>query len=604
MNTDVHADSICNVSNEPKMASSASSKKTPRIQNILATILGLILFGASPILSAQIVYTPDHPDVKAMCDAAIPTLQQRSGSGGTATLTALAIVQYHKRYNQLVPKDNGAVNSAISAIIADFPPEGGKSGILSQQELYYPCLATILLCEYDSDKYKNEIKRMLAMLKERQNPTGAFTYLTDDAATGDTSQTQFAALAMSVAKSHGFNVDVEMAKKTLDWLVGTQLPNGNFTYKMRVTNGQASPAGGTASMSMHAAGLGSIYLLADVLQLYKRVKRMNKATQAEIGLPRTVGIYVKPVDGEERQSNKQGPLTSYDRGKLGNATRAGNAYMAANFTPDVRRWTYYYLYAIERYGYFREQAEGGVNGVDDWYDQTIEFMKTKQGSNGAFPKSSAESSVHATAFAVLFMVRSSELINLPISEGVLNGGIGFKSDTVIRQDANGKIRGLEAEKNLSDLLGMLKEGATQEQLKEIADSLKKQIVEFRKKDDKSRGEIKAFLRSMIGAKNYFKRLIAVRFLAGEQDMDNVPALIYALGDPDFRIAMEAHNGLRLISRKIDSLQLSRTAMKNAIRDPVALTTEDKNGLKMEFSNVKKKWTDWFLKIRPGAELLD
>ena len=109
---------------------------------------------------------------------------------------------------------------------------------------------------------------------------------------------------------------------------------------------------------------------------------------------------------------------------------------------------------------------------------------------------------------------------------------------------------------------------------------------------------------MIGANNYYRRLIAVRFLAGEQDMDNVPALIYGLGDPDFRIAIEAHNGLRLISRKIDSLSVSRSTQTNALRSPGVLTEDEKNLMQAEFGSVKKKWTNWFLKIRPGAELLD
>ncbi len=56
---------------------------------------------------------------------------------------------------------------------------------------------------------------------------------------------------------------------------------------------------------------------------------------------------------------------------------------------------------------------------------------------------------------------------------------------------------------------------------------------------------------MLSARNYYRRLIAVDFLAGEQDMDNVPGLIYALGDPDFRVCLEAHDGSHPISRRID-----------------------------------------------------
>ena len=109
---------------------------------------------------------------------------------------------------------------------------------------------------------------------------------------------------------------------------------------------------------------------------------------------------------------------------------------------------------------------------------------------------------------------------------------------------------------------------------------------------------------MISARNYFRRLIAVRFLAGEQDMDNVPALIYALGDPDLRICLEAHDGLRLISRKIDSMEVSPRTRENAVRDPGVLASDEENSCRYEFDSIKEKWTDWFLKIRPGAELLD
>ena len=109
---------------------------------------------------------------------------------------------------------------------------------------------------------------------------------------------------------------------------------------------------------------------------------------------------------------------------------------------------------------------------------------------------------------------------------------------------------------------------------------------------------------MIRARDYFRRLIAVRFLAGEQDMNNVPALLYALGDPDLRICVEAHDGLRLISRKIDSMTISEKTRTNGLRDPDVLTAKESSECRVEFDQMKEQWTEWFLKIRPGAELLD
>ena len=57
--------------------------------------------------------------------------------------------------------------------------------------------------------------------------------------------------------------------------------------------------------------------------------------------------------------------------------------------------------------------------------------------------------------------------------------MGFRQDAVLRTGANGLIRQVETEKNLSDLISMMKEGeADNEQLRELAEALKKQISEF------------------------------------------------------------------------------------------------------------------------------
>jgi hypothetical protein len=52
--------------------------------------------------------------------------------------------------------------------------------------------------------------------------------------------------------------------------------------------------------------------------------------------------------------------------------------------------------------------------------------------------------------------------------------------------------------------------------------------------------------------------------------------------------------------------VSDLAKKNALRDPGILEKEPdlKSRLRLEFDTVKKTWTEWFLKIRPGAELFD
>ena len=180
------------------------------------------------------------------------------------------------------------------------------------------------------------------------------------------------------------------------------------------------------------------------------------------------------------------------------------------------------------------------------------------------------------------------VIVLPSNSGRLDGGKGFAEDTRLRLGANGQVRALNPVKGIEDVTSLLEnEDLDNEQLELMAPAIRDAIAKFMKEaDDKSRGEKMAFLRGLVTDRNYFRRLFAVEALAAEQNLDNVPALIYALGDPDLTICRKAHDGLRLISRKLESIPVTSGAGRT------------------EFDAVKELWTAWFLKIRPGAELLD
>ena len=553
---------------------------------------------------AQTKYSPEHPEVKAIADRAVAFLEKSKGKPGYNAIAALAIVEHSKRYNKKVPEGNKRVDDTVEHIRNQC---SGGQAFLREKEIYYPAVALILLAEVDAERNRDQILHLLDVLKKRQNKLGGYNYLGKGSnGTTDCSQTQFAGLAMWVAKSHGFDVDIPMAKNTLTWFCKAAR-NGQWSYMHR-PNFAASRR---PTLSMQAAGISSVYLLADMLQLNPRVLNQSAtaATTAELGLPKTVGIYVPPAEKQDVSLRRSsGPLTTFDKTLLGSTLGAGNKSFENVFTYEFPPWNYYYLYALERYCYFRQQAEGhlGNGNFKRWYDGGVKFLISKQSHDGSFKPKNQTYKISATAFAVLFLVRSSEIISLPPAEGEMKGGEGFGPGVLSRTDG-AQIVGSEAEQNLSQMIALLKnnEKLSSKQLAQINESLKKQIVEFRNEDDKSRAKVQAFLRSMVGAKNYYRRLIAVRFLAGEQDMDNVPGLIYAVSDPDFRIAFEAHQGLRLISRKIDSLKLSETTIKNARRDPGLLKKNSPqivSHMRSEFTTMEKRWSEWFLKIRPNAEL--
>ena len=534
-------------------------------------------------LNAQTTYTPDSPKVEAMVDSALAYLRATSSSDERNCLVALSIVQASKRYFAAVPEGDKFVDKVVQKVLS-----GVKGGsLLNYKEVYYPCLALILLCEMDDVGYRTEIDKLIAAFEAQQLPNGGFAYRGQKE--WDTSQTQFVALAYFVARQHNVDVSVDSAKRILEFMMAVQ--SGRTWFY--------SPSDKQERISIHAACSGTVYLLSDLLQLQPRVKKIEKRRVQGFGteLPPSISIYVPEVnadgsDNGQGQWRGEGPLADVNKRNLSEVKSKANAHFEQVFTFQTRNWPFYYYYALERYAYFREQAEGSVgNGsIRRWYDQGVEFFASIQKENGSFPagpEPNSPANVN-TAFAVMFLVRSSEILSLPPSSSSLAGGSDLASlkGQKLRQLRGGKIQSTETSQNLNELLDSLNQDLSGEQLAMLTDSLKSAISDYQDRPETSRGEAQSFLRSLVKDKNYYKRLIAVRFLAAEQDLDNAPALIYAMGDPDVRICIEAHNGLRLISRKIDSIQLPDTPTR------------------ADLTTVKQKWSSWYTKLRPSAELYD
>jgi hypothetical protein len=133
---------------------------------------------------------------------------------------------------------------------------------------------------------------------------------------------------------------------------------------------------------------------------------------------------------------------------------------------------------------------------------------------------------------------------------------------------------------VEDVMTALKNSSSADDLEMLGPSIAKAVADFGNRDDTSRAQQKAFLQGLMADEEWFRRKVAVRFLAASQDLENVPALLYAMSDPVREIRVEAHNGLRLISRKIDAFPLSEEA---SMAECLAL---------------KAKWTEWFKGLRP------
>jgi hypothetical protein len=550
-------------------------------------LFAIAFLGGTLSVFGQSKFEPTHPKVEAMVRAALPSLRKHGSSSDRNCLAALAVVQASKRYDAEIPDRDPFVKKVVEEVRREV--QGGR--LLRHREVYYPCLALILLCEMGDVKYRTEIDALVDSLLQRQQKDGSFTYRGQD--DWDTSQTQFVALAFFVARQHKISIPVESAKRILEFMLGAQ-KGQTWHYSPRIKKER---------ISIHAACAGTVYLLGDLLQIQPRVKKVEKVRVEGLSadLPPSLSVYIPEtvVTGEDENGGDdaagwqgEGPLVNIDKRRLNEVKGKANRHFENAFTFSPPRWPFYYIYALERYAFFREQAEGNVGSgsMRNWYDVGVEQLAAIQKPNGQFPAGPEPVSVASvnTAFAVLFLVRSSQVLSLPPSSSSLTGGNDLASlkGQRLGELKRGKIQSTEASQNLNELLNSLNQDVSTEQLAALTESLKTAISDYQNRPETSRSEAQSFLRSLVKDKNYYKRLIAVKFLAAEQDLDNAPALIYAMGDPDVRVCVEAHNGLRLISRKIDSIQLPDKPNRS------------------DLATAKQAWASWYTKLRPSAVLYD
>ena len=112
-------------------------------------------FSSSQTCYGQKKYSgPEDPRVKAICDRAVEYLRGTNSGIAAKTVGALAVVEYGKRYDGVVPTDDPYVVSAVNELVAMV--DGGSTQIFDNKETYFPALALILLAEFDAKKYESQ----------------------------------------------------------------------------------------------------------------------------------------------------------------------------------------------------------------------------------------------------------------------------------------------------------------------------------------------------------------------------------------------------------------------------------------------------------------
>jgi hypothetical protein len=526
-----------------------------------AVLFGFALAGSAMFaLPSASAYTPESPQVVELVDKGLKYLETASHREvGGQCLIALAFLK------RGMPADHPKIEEAV---------ERCRSSIAEEQAngyVYSKCIAIIFLAELDAVKHRDLINIYAAQMKEHQKEHGGFGY--KSVPTGDTSQTQYAALAYWELLNHGISPDTDSVQRCLNWIMRTRDPSGVWGY-------QGIDPGSFAlieqydkpGVSMAAAGMSGALILGNLVGILKPPLEAN-ANAAGDELP-DVLKRVKTVKSARAPTLPRGNV---DPQRVADCVAAGDAWFDQNFTFKVHEFQSYYFYSIERFRSFQEYLDGSATEEPEWYNEGVELLKKSQGPNGAWSDNSGDEC--ATAFSVLFLLRSTQKsIEASLGEGTLVGGRGLPRDLSKMKLRGGKLIVEYKTTEADQLMGML-EDSNSAALDDLLDNPAALSVGNVTAADARR------LQQIVRSGSAGARILAVRALSQLRDVEYAPTLIFALTDPDKRVVREARDGLKSVSRRFEGYGPSDN-FEDAERQAAV-----------------ERWKEWYRAVRPDAPAL-
>lgn len=544
--------------------------RRPFMSNISHRRTSLVALSAALLLGAgsqAMAVNPRSSEVRELIKKAFDFLDKNThDSLGGKALVGLA---YLKDDNP--QPDHPRVKEALEACraAARMPIPQDHRGPFPQ-DMYSNGLAIIFLCEEGGRKNADLVKYYLNMLKRRQKPHGGWGY--DHKPTGDTSQTQYAALSFWEAHHNGFAVEADMVQGLSEWLMRTQDPSGAWGYQgvdsesvgKRVEQNEEE-----ITCSMAAAAMGSTLIAADLFGLLQP-GAADEAAKPGGGLPPALR-----VAGEEEVKRAPNLRSStFKRKEVFDTLRLGNQWMDKNYKPQLREYTVYYLYALERYKSFQENLDGSAVREPVWYQNGYEYLKNTQAGDGSW--SAGCGSAPDTAFGILFLVRSTrKMLDRSIGD-IAIGRRGLPTYSPGMKFVEGQFVIEQTNAAVGDLMNMLSDEASAK-IDQLAANPTALMVTG-ELDEAAEQRLRQVVRSGSPA----ARVLAVRALSRTGKLDQVPTLIFALTDPDRQVTLQARDGLRFISRRFEGFGLP-----------------DNYDDKQRFTAIDK-WKQWYESIRPGA----
>jgi hypothetical protein len=518
----------------------------------------LVWFAAAPAPA----YTPESPEVVAMVDKALAYLDRNTDSRlGGKCLIALA---FHK--NGASPSHH-RITEAVEACRTSLESEVGVDW------LYSKAIAIIFLTELDPKQYGDLIRKYVELLPAHQKEHGGFGYYGQP--TGDTSQTQYTALAYWEMLNNGIAPDADAVQKCLNWLLRTQDPTGLWGYQ-GIDPGSETLVAQTdrPGASMAAAGLSSALILGNAVGLLTAEGRGLEGTAATTVVD-NLPAALKQVEQQTTARVPVLPAGNVDPKRLAACVARGRGWWDKNFVITISEFPHYYLYSIERMKSFEGYLHGEEEEEPKWYDAGVEWLRSSQSADGSWYDGSTGQEV-ATAFSVLFLLRSTQqTIKARLGEGTLVGGRGLPRDLSKVRLRGGRLVVQQTPTELDQLLELMEEGEGGDLDALIDNPAALEVGEVTP-------EAARRLQQAVRGGPPETRRLAVRALGRARNLDFVPTLIFALTDPDRAVVREARDALQSVSRQFEGF------------GPPDNFDEDGR------ARAIVRWKAWYASVRPDA----
>jgi hypothetical protein len=369
----------------------------------VVTLVAFVLFGR-----IAYAYTPLDPEVEELVNSGLRYLEQtanrktygvagKANKPGTGEPVLWGYAHLKAAHDPESPVVKEGLTAAL-AIVADLGKE--EPDEKHSASVYNAGITAMFLAELDKGKYRKELEKVSRYLATAQFRGGGFGYF--GWPTGDISQAQYAMLALWTLDRSGIPIDYNGVVKASNWLGRVQDQSGGWPYQANDPNtpGKFAPQTGvTASMAL--AGGSARLIAGDILRLWGDGLSQNDPRIAD--LPKAVKIALGDDEVKRPTVPHEPILESIERCQSYLST---NTYDPAKVKPN---WPFYQLYTLERYESFREVAFGLPKDPSPaWYNMGVEYVKSSRTASGALGETPGLTPAGQTAFAILFLIRSTQ----------------------------------------------------------------------------------------------------------------------------------------------------------------------------------------------------